>query len=73
MIDIWNISKINCCLQELVQDETRSKLAAQSKLRQLNDEKEAMADRLEEEEENKRMLEKQVAELQQKVNVLNIM
>ena len=54
-------------LQELVQDETRGKLAAQAKARQEHDEKEALQDRLEEEEEAKKHLEKQNADLQAKV------
>ena len=53
--------------QELVQDETRAKLAALSKARQEHDDKESLQDRLEEEEEAKKHLEKQNADLQAKV------
>lgn len=53
--------------QELVEEETRGKLAAQSKLRQEADEKEALKERLDEEEENRRAFEKQIQDLQQKV------
>ena len=51
----------------MAQDETRAKLALQGKLRQAHDEKELLADRLEEEEENKKLHEKQIADLHQKV------
>ncbi|KAH3876140.1 hypothetical protein DPMN_039422 [Dreissena polymorpha] len=53
--------------QELVEEETRGKLAAQSKLRQEADEKEALKERLDEEEETRHALEKQIQDLQQKV------
>ena len=53
--------------QDLVQDETRAKLAALGKARQEHDEKEALQDRLEEEEESRKQLEKQNADLQAKV------
>ncbi|XP_052268175.1 myosin-10-like [Dreissena polymorpha] len=52
--------------QELVEEETRGKLAAQSKLRQEADEKEALKERLDEEEETRHALEKQIQDLQQK-------
>ena len=53
--------------QEISQEETRQKLALQSKLRQAEDEKESAQERLEEEEEAKKALERQVADLNQKV------
>ena len=56
--------------QDISQEETRQKLALQSKLRQAEDEKENALERLEEEEEAKRALEKQVADLNQKVGGL---
>ena len=59
-----------CIFKELVQDETRGKLAAQAKARQEHDEKEALQDRLEEEEEARKHLEKQNQDLQAKVSVL---
>ena len=46
---------------------TRAKLAALSKTRQEYDDKESLQDRLEEEEEAKKHLEKQKADLQAKV------
>lgn len=54
-------------MQELASDETKAKLLAQSKLRQATDDISGLNERIEEEEENKRQLEKQVAELQVKV------
>ena len=62
-----NQTNKNCVFQELVQDETRAKLAALSKARQEHDDKESLQDRLEEEEEAKKHLEKQNADLQAKV------
>lgn len=56
--------------QETSQEETRQKLALQSRLRQVEDEKESLHERLEEEEEAKKALEKQVADLNQKVGHL---
>ena len=53
--------------QETSQEETRQKLALQSKLRQVEDEKESLHERVEEEEEARKALERQVAELNQKV------
>ncbi|XP_053393233.1 myosin-10-like isoform X7 [Mercenaria mercenaria] len=53
--------------QEMVQEETRGKLAAQAKLRQENEEKELLKEKLEEDEDSKRLLEKQVQDLQQKI------
>lgn len=53
--------------KELAQEETRSKLATQAKLRQESDEKEMLKEKLEEEEDSKHQLEKQVQDLQQRV------
>merc|ERR1712141_560541 len=47
----------------LLEEETRQKLAINSKLRNLEQAKEAMAEQLEEEEESKRQLEKNLADL----------
>lgn len=46
--------------QAALEEETRQKLTLSSKLRQLEADKEALADQIEEEEEAKRGLEKQV-------------
>lgn len=46
--------------QSALEEETKQKLALSSKLRQLEADKEAISDRLEEEEEAKTNLEKQV-------------
>ncbi|XP_060570193.1 myosin heavy chain, non-muscle-like isoform X3 [Ruditapes philippinarum] len=53
--------------QEMVQEETRGKLAAQGKLRQELEEKEMLKEKLEEDEDSKHQLEKQVQDLQQKI------
>ena len=53
--------------QETMQDETRQKLSLQSKLRAAQDEKERLEERLEEEEETKRAQEKQLLDINQKV------
>lgn len=50
-----------------MQEETRQKLSAQSKLRQANDEINQLADRLEEEEESKKNLERQIVEANNRV------
>uniref|UniRef100_A0A8C4ZJD4 Myosin-9 n=1 Tax=Gadus morhua TaxID=8049 RepID=A0A8C4ZJD4_GADMO len=50
--------------QELLQEETRQKLAVNTRLRQLEDEQHNLREMLEEEEESKRSVEKQVATLQ---------
>lgn len=54
-------------LQELLQEETRLKLSFSTKLKQTEDEKNALKEQLEEEEEAKRNLEKQISVLQQQV------
>uniref|UniRef100_A0A8U7MVJ6 Myosin-9 n=1 Tax=Corvus moneduloides TaxID=1196302 RepID=A0A8U7MVJ6_CORMO len=48
-------------LQELLQEETRLKLSLSTKLKQMEDEKNAFKEQLEEEEEAKRNLEKQIS------------
>lgn len=54
-------------LQELLQEETRLKLSLSTKLKQMEDEKNAFKEQLEEEEEAKKNLEKQISILQQQV------
>lgn len=49
--------------QQLLEEETRQKLALSSKLRQLESEKEALQEQLEEDEEAKKNYEKKLAEL----------
>lgn len=49
--------------QDLLQEETRQKLAINSRLRQIESEKETLQDQLDEEEEVKKNLEKQVSVL----------
>ena len=51
--------------QAALEEETKLKLALSSKLRQLEADKESLRDQLEEEEESKRNLEKQVGKLKQ--------
>lgn len=58
-------------LQELLQEETRLKLSLSTKLKQMEDEKNAFKEQLEEEEEAKRNLEKQISILQQQVQSLH--
>lgn len=48
------------CEQTQLEEETRQKLALSSRLRQLESEKEALQEQVEEEEEAKRNLEKQI-------------
>lgn len=49
--------------QQLLEEETRQKLALSSKLRQIESEKEALQEQLEEDEEAKKNYEKKLAEL----------
>lgn len=58
-------------LQELLQEETRLKLSLSTKLKQMEDEKNSFKEQLEEEEETKRNLEKQISILQQQVQSLH--
>lgn len=55
--------------QDICQEETRQKLSLQSKLRQADEERDAAVEKQEEAEEAKHVLEKQVAELSQKVSI----
>lgn len=57
-----------CPLQELLQEETRQKLSASSRLRQLEDEQNNLREQLEEEEEAKRNVEKQLQMAQGQVS-----
>lgn len=53
--------------QELLQEENRQKLSLSTKLKQVEDEKNSFREQLEEEEEAKRNLEKQIATLHAQV------
>lgn len=53
--------------QELLQEENRQKLGLSTKLKQLEDEKNSIKEQLEEEEEAKHNLEKQIVTLQAQV------
>ena len=55
-------------LQELLQEETRQKLSMGTRLRQLEDEQNTLREQLEEEEEGKRNVEKQLLTVQAQVN-----
>lgn len=63
-----------CCLEiwyfqkELLQEETRQKLSQSSRLRQLEDEQINLREQLEEEEEAKKNVEKQLQVAQAQVN-----
>lgn len=54
--------------QEVLQEETRQKLALNTRLRQLEDEQNGLKEQLEEEEAAKRNLEKQMSTMQTQVN-----
>lgn len=56
-------------LQEVLQEETRQKLALNTRLRQLEDDQNSLKEQLEEEEEAKRNLEKQLNTMQAQVHV----
>ncbi|XP_067128041.1 LOW QUALITY PROTEIN: myosin heavy chain, non-muscle-like [Centruroides vittatus] len=56
--------------QELLQDETRQKLALSSKIRQLESELESIKDQLDEEEEQKKNLEKQATQFNLQIQEL---
>lgn len=60
-------SKTLCLLQELLQEETRQKLSHSTRLRQLEDEQNNLREQLEEEEESKRNVEKQLQMVQAQV------
>lgn len=53
--------------QELLQEETRQKLALNSRLRSIESEKENLVEQVEEDEEARKSLEKQIASLSQQV------
>lgn len=68
---IWLISVCSLPLhQELFQEETRQKFALSTRLRQLEDEQSNLREMLEEEEESKKNVEKQVSNLQTQVGPL---
>lgn len=54
-------------LQELLQEETRQKLALNTRLRQLEDEQHSLREQLDEEEAAKKNLEKQMSTMQAQV------
>lgn len=56
-----------CLLQELLQEETRQKLSQSTRLRQQEDELGNLREQLEEEEESKRNVEKQLQMVQAQV------
>lgn len=56
-------------LQEVLQEETRQKLALNTRLRQLEDDQNSLKEQLEEEEEAKRNLEKQLNTMQAQVHL----
>lgn len=56
-------------MQELLQEETKGKLSVQSRLRQAEDDNQAMKDQLEEEEDQKASFQKQITDLQFKVSI----
>lgn len=56
-----------CLLQELLQEETRQKLSQSTRLRQQEDELNNLREQLEEEEEAKRNVEKQLQMVQSQV------
>lgn len=55
--------------QDLLQEETRQKLALNSRLRQIESDKESLQDQLDEEEEAKKNLEKQLSILTVQVSI----
>lgn len=55
-------------MQEQLQDETRQKLALSTRLRQLESERESLQEQLDEEEETKKNLEKQLAVINTQVS-----
>ena len=56
-------------MQELLQEETKGKLAVQSRLRQAEDDNQVLKDQVEEEEDQKALFQKQIADLQSKVSI----
>lgn len=61
------VSNSTCSQQELLQEETRQKLSQVTKLRQLEDEQNSLREQLEEEEEAKKNVEKQLQMAQAQV------
>lgn len=61
-----------CLLQELLQEETRQKLSQSTRLRQQEDELCNLREQLEEEEESKRNVEKQLQMVQAQVIYMNV-
>lgn len=59
-------------LQELLQEETRQKLSLSTRLRQMEDEQTGLQEMLEEEEESRRNLEKQISTLNAQVDLPQI-
>lgn len=55
--------------QELLQEETRQKLSLSTRLRQMDDEQNGLREMLEEEEEAKKNVEKQISTLQAQVGI----
>lgn len=55
--------------QELLQEETRQKLSISTRLRQMEDEQNGLREMLEEEEEAKKNVEKQISTLQAQVGI----
>lgn len=58
---------IGCFQKELLQEETRQKLSQGSRLRQLEDEQTSLREQLEEEEESRKNVEKQLQVAQSQV------
>jgi hypothetical protein len=56
-------------MQELLQEETKGKLGVQSRLRQAEDDNQVLKDQVEEEEDQKALFQKQIADLQSKVSI----
>lgn len=61
---------IKNCFQDLLQEETRQKLALSTQLRHLEDEQNRLRELLEEEEEGKRSVEKQLQSSQAQVTLV---
>lgn len=64
---MFNKFAIGCFRKELLQEETRQKLSQGSRLRQLEDEQTSLREQLEEEEEAKKNVEKQLQMTQAQV------
>ena len=65
-----NIKIVFLVFQEQLQEETKGKLAVQSKLRQAEDDIHTLKEQLEEEEEQKAALQKQITDMQAKEQLL---